>query len=297
MPISAGACRTIEIYALSYTRWKSLLTCCSASMCSTAQSPRARKAFSRACAARTCPAPDVADSNNTRGFVFICLEIPRMQEASRCFALARGDFFQNPASDFLEFAEASEVILKIVVQELRVLRAEFRSQNHVTQLYWMREQRVFLQFLERNLGVVVIHGFPQRKRPFPPIVLNCCSNSPVAVLAGFDAHDFANAANTYIARLRDLLGKCDYEINLAADFEIGRGKKVQPAITDIPRMGVQLAALILARKNAHGKAHRESPCLAAFRSISHQNPLGLWTRRKANIGPCKLQRENQEILS
>ncbi len=191
-----------------------------------------------------------------------------MQEASRCFALARGDFFQNPASDFLEFAEASEVILKIVVQELRVLRAEFRSQNHVTQLYWMREQRVFLQFLERNLGVVVIHGFPQRKRPFPPIVLSCCrakgvtrkleeeilrgirrrghefiagnscSNSPVAVLAGFDAHDFANAANTYIARLRDLLGKCDYEINLAADFEIGR-----------------------------------------------------------NIGPCKLQRENQEILS
>src|SRR6266436_3572620 len=118
-------------------RWKSLLTCCKASMCSTAQSPRARKAFSRACAARTCPAPDVADSNNTRGFVFICPEILRMQEASRCFALARGDFFQDPTSDFLKFPESGEIVLKIVVQELRVLRAELRSQNHVTQS-WRR---------------------------------------------------------------------------------------------------------------------------------------------------------------
>src|SRR6266446_7205255 len=134
-------------------------------MCSTAQSARARNAFSRACAARTCPAPEVADRNNTRGFVFICPEILRMQEASRCFALARGDFFQNPTSDFLKFPESGEIVLKIVVQELRVLRAELRSQNHVTQFYRMREQRVFLQFLERNLGVVVIHGFPQRTFP------------------------------------------------------------------------------------------------------------------------------------
>src|SRR6184192_2262991 len=98
-------------------RWKSLLTCCKASMCSTAQSPRARKVFSSACAARRCPAPDVADSNNTRGFVFICTEIPRMQEAALgCFALARGDFFQNSSRDFLQIPEAREVVLKIVVQ-------------------------------------------------------------------------------------------------------------------------------------------------------------------------------------
>src|SRR5437879_4028758 len=134
----------MEIYALSYTRWKSLLTYCSASICSTAQSPRATNAFSRACAARTCPAPDVAESNNTRGFALICLKILRMQAESRRFTLSGGDFFQNPLSNFLKFAKAREVVLKIVVQELCVLRGELRSQNHVTQLYGMREQRVFL---------------------------------------------------------------------------------------------------------------------------------------------------------
>src|SRR5438309_5697203 len=133
-------------------------------MCSTAQSPRARKAFSSAWAARTCPAPEVADSNSTRGFDFIFREFLRMRAASGSFSLSGGDFFQNAAPDFLQFAEARQVVLKIVVQKLRVLRAELRPQNHVTQFYGMRKQRVFLQFLERNLGVVVIHGFPGRKR-------------------------------------------------------------------------------------------------------------------------------------
>src|SRR5258707_4423752 len=144
-------------------RWKSLLTCCRASMCSTAQSPRARKAFSRACAARTCPAPDVADSNNTRGFVFISREFLRRPAASGRLALARGDFLQNASRDFLQVPEPCQVILKIVIQELRVLRAQLRPQNHVSQFYGMRKQRLFLQFLERHLGVVVIHGFPQQK--------------------------------------------------------------------------------------------------------------------------------------
>src|SRR6266852_4195845 len=129
-------------------RWKSLLTCWRASMCSTAQSPRARKAFSRACAARTCPAPDVADSNNTRGFVLISWEFLRIQAASGCLALARGDFFQNSPSDFLQFPEPRQVVLKIVIEELRVLRAQLRPQNHVAELYGMRKQRFFLQFLE-----------------------------------------------------------------------------------------------------------------------------------------------------
>src|ERR1700731_311401 len=144
-------------------RWKSLLTCCKASTCSTAQSPRARKAFSRAWAARTCPAPDVADSNNTRGFVFICWEFLPREAASGCLALARGDFLEDASRDFLQVPEPCEVILKIVIQELRVLRTQLRPQNHVSQFYGMRKQRFFLQFLERNLGVVVIHGFPQRK--------------------------------------------------------------------------------------------------------------------------------------
>src|SRR5712664_28549 len=146
-------------------RWKSLLTCCKASMCSTAQSPRARKAFSRAWAARTCPAPDVADSNNTRGFVFICGEFLRRQAASGSLALSRGDFLQDASRDFLQIPEPHQVILKIVIQELRVLRAQLRPQNHVTQFYGMRKQRLFLQFLERNLGVVVVHGFPQQRNP------------------------------------------------------------------------------------------------------------------------------------
>src|SRR2546427_11069725 len=125
-------------------RWKSLLTCCKASMCSTAQSPRARKAFSRACAARTCPAPDVADSSNTRAFVFICGKFPRRRPASGCLTLARSDFFQNAPGDFLQFSEVCQVFLKIVIQELRFLRPQLGPQNHVAQSYGMRKQSFFL---------------------------------------------------------------------------------------------------------------------------------------------------------
>src|SRR5256885_2216692 len=41
-----------------------------ASMCSTVQSPRAEKALASASAARTCPAPEDAESNKTRGLLF-----------------------------------------------------------------------------------------------------------------------------------------------------------------------------------------------------------------------------------
>src|SRR5260370_15976007 len=156
-------------------------------MCSTTQSPRATSAFSRACAARTCPAPDVADSNNTRGFAFISREFLRMQAASGCFALARGDFFQNSASDFLQFPEPCQIILKIVVEKLRVLRAQLGPQNHVTKFYGMRKQRILLQFLKRDPGVVVIHGFPQRKKPFHCIVLSSCREWDVTRKAGDEA--------------------------------------------------------------------------------------------------------------
>src|SRR6266851_921474 len=90
--------------------------------------------------------------------------------ASGGLPLAGSNLFQNSAGDFLQFPEARQVVLKIVVQELRVLRAQLRSQNHVAQLYRMRKQRVFLQFLECDPGVVVIHGFPQRHRCFNGIV-------------------------------------------------------------------------------------------------------------------------------
>src|SRR5260370_38673215 len=132
-------------------------------MCSTWQSPRAKKAFSRACAARTWPAPDVADSNKTRDLLFIGRGVPNSRIASGSLALAGGEFLQNPSPDFLQFAEARQVLLEIVVQHLRVLRVEFRSQNHVAQFHRVREQRVFLQLFQCDSGIVVIHAFPLRQ--------------------------------------------------------------------------------------------------------------------------------------
>src|SRR5216684_3780676 len=144
-------------------RRKSLLTYWSASMCSTRQSPRAENAFSSACAARTCPAPDVAESSKTRGFLFIDEHFPGTRCVSRSFALSGGEFFQDSSRDFLQFSETRHVDLKVVVQQLRVLRAELVAQNHVAQFHRMRQQRLFLQFLQRNFDVVVVHGIPPKK--------------------------------------------------------------------------------------------------------------------------------------
>src|SRR5882724_6615248 len=141
-------------------------------MCSTRQSPRAENAFSSACAARTCPAPDVAESSKTRGFVFIDEDFPGTPLASRSLALPGGKFFQNASRDFLQFSETRQVVLKIVVQKLRVLRAELMAENHVAQFHGVREQRLFLQFLQRNLDVVVVHGIPPEESLFPSIVLS-----------------------------------------------------------------------------------------------------------------------------
>src|SRR5205814_7497905 len=109
-------------------------------MCSTAQSPRTRKAFSSAWAARTCPAPDVADSNSTRGFDFIFREFLRMRAASGSFSLSGGDFFQNAAPDFLQFAEARQVVLEFAVQKLRVLGKQHRPQYQMAKFFSMRLQ-------------------------------------------------------------------------------------------------------------------------------------------------------------
>ena len=122
-------------------------------------------------------------------------------------------------------------------------------------------------------------------------------NARPAVLGGLDAYNLSQTADIYIARLRDLLRKSDDELNLAADFEIGFGEEVQPAVTDIPRLSVQFASFDPPPKNAYRQAHRESPRFTAFRSITHQYPLGLGIRRNANIGLGKLQRENQRFLS
>src|SRR5689334_19769197 len=100
-------------------------------MCSTVQSPRAKNAFSKACAARTWPAPDVAESNRTRGLAFIDRKLAEVPMASRGLALSSGEPLQDAAAKFLQFAEARQVILEIVVQELRFVGVQFRSQDHV----------------------------------------------------------------------------------------------------------------------------------------------------------------------
>src|SRR5215472_19167058 len=131
-------------------------------MCSTVQSPRAKNAFSRAWAARTWPAPDVAESNKTRGLAFIGAEVEDSRMASTGLALSGGQPLQDAAPEFLQFAEAREVILKIVVQELRLAGVELCPQDHVAQFYGMRKHCFFLQLFQGKGRIVVIHVFPQR---------------------------------------------------------------------------------------------------------------------------------------
>src|SRR5215472_2798544 len=129
-------------------------------MCYTMQSPRAKNAFSRACAARTWPAPDVAESRRTRGLGLISSELADVEMASRGLALSGGEPLQDAAPEFLQFAKAGEVILEIVVQQLRLVRVEHGPQNHVAQFYRVRKQRVFLQFFQGQARIVVIHVSP-----------------------------------------------------------------------------------------------------------------------------------------
>src|SRR5262249_11033948 len=122
-----------------------------ASMCSTTQSRRAAKAFSRACAARTWPAPEDADSKRTRGF--------DGTESVR-FTLAGGELFEDGPADSLQLTEAREIVLKFLVEDLCLLGAELRAEDHVAKLYGMRKEGILLQFLQSGLCVVVVHGVP-----------------------------------------------------------------------------------------------------------------------------------------
>src|SRR5258707_13447016 len=87
------------------------------SMCSTSQSPRAAKAFSRACAARTWPAPEDADKSSTRGLLFISGDEQRQKtqlpgRTSRRFPGAGPQLLQNAAGNFLVLTESLQVFLK-----------------------------------------------------------------------------------------------------------------------------------------------------------------------------------------
>ena len=72
--------------------------------------------------------------------------------------MPRGEPFQDAAAQFLQFAEARQVVLEIVVQQLCLVCVQFRSQNHVAQFYRVREQRVFLELFQGQIRIVVIHG-------------------------------------------------------------------------------------------------------------------------------------------
>src|SRR5580700_10792222 len=113
-------------------------------MCSTAQSPRAANAFSRACAARTCPAPEEADKRSTRGFGFIPRALRFRRSASRSLAATGGNFFEHAARHVLQFAKTRQIILKFVVQRFRLFRSKLRAQDHVAQPDGMRQKRIFL---------------------------------------------------------------------------------------------------------------------------------------------------------
>src|SRR6266852_592214 len=126
----------------------------------------------------------------------------------------------------------------------------------------------------QKVGEEILRGGRRRRHEF--IARDFRGNAHPAVLSGFDTHNLSQAADIYIAGLRDLLRKSDDELNLAANFEIGSGQEVEPAVTDIPRVRVQFASFGLPRQNPHRKTHRESPRFAAFCSVTHQYPLGLW---------------------
>src|SRR5215470_9608432 len=138
-----------------------------ASRCSTRQSPRAAKAFSRAWAARTWPAPEEADSSRTRG---LRLMPGGAAARSRRLPGAGRELLEDSAAELLELAEAREIFLKLLIEALGVGHRQLVPQNEVAQLHRVGQKRVLLQLLERGLRVVVVHGNSpgaEQKRLYP----------------------------------------------------------------------------------------------------------------------------------
>src|SRR5947208_8766255 len=121
-------------------------------------------------------------------------------------------------------------------------------------------------------------------------------DSDSAIFGGLDAHNFAEAADIHIARLRHLLWKRDNEFNLVANFEFGVSKKVKAAVTEVPRVCVQFVSFGLSRQNPHGQAHCEPPRFAAFLSISHRTPLGIVRLAQSYHRPVQTATRNSGIF-
>jgi hypothetical protein len=237
-------------------------------------------------------------------------------------SFAGGEFFENAASDALQLAETSQVVLEFGVHELRILGTELDAQDHVAELDGVGKQRVFLEFFESGFGVIVIHKSPGREcalacegTPRQVIVLahgarrrveglllsggsgaggeklvaiDLGGYADAAVGAGIDTHDLAVAANIHFSGRRNFLREGKDEVDLAAHFELGFGKKIQAAIADVSSTGAEFPTLRFMREDAHRQAHQKAPRFAAISSIRHQDLSGT-NRFDANTRFCKLQ--------
>src|SRR5713226_4112601 len=93
----------------------------------------------------------------TRRRPFMPGENPRRLPASRGLWLAHRELFENGPRNLLGFAEVAQVALELAVQLARLFGAELGAQDHVAETHRMRQERVFLELLERRLDVIVVH--------------------------------------------------------------------------------------------------------------------------------------------
>ena len=73
-------------------------------------------------------------------------------------ALAGGKLFEDGPRDLLQIAETRKVLLKLMIEQLRVPWPELISQDHVAELDRVRQKCVFLKLFESLAWIVVIHA-------------------------------------------------------------------------------------------------------------------------------------------
>src|SRR5580704_6025954 len=75
----------------------------------------------------------------------------------RLLGLARRKLFQDFERNFLRLAVMGKIVLKFPVQFDGFARIVLRSEDHVAQPHWVRQYRIFFQFIERRFYVVRFH--------------------------------------------------------------------------------------------------------------------------------------------
>src|SRR5260370_14182984 len=191
--------------------------------------PTAGAFFRGACATRTCPAPDVADSNITRGFAFICQEFPAKASGIRMSCAVPRQFFPEfrvqlfaaprtasgspenrgsraarPAAPAWS-AESCPAVLRDA--EAAPLPAIPRAQSWRRSDTWLPPtERLFYGIVlsccrergvTRKLGEEILRG--SRRRRHKLIARDFRGNAQPAVLSALDPHNLSQAADLYIA--------------------------------------------------------------------------------------------------